>query len=271
MSYALANTMEAVDAGAVIVDATVQGMGRGPGNVRTVYVVMELSRRKQSHAKAVPLVTLVERDFAEMKRDFGWGSNLYYFQSANLAVHPTYVMELTKDGRYPPSQIVDTLEHLNEHGGAQFDRNRLVGITAGRTVSYTGSTDVAGWCAHRDVVIVGPGAEARTKKSEIEQFIKQHNVLAIGLGAFSAIDPALISAVAVCHPERAVLEASGLTALTCPVYAPGAMLAEHNISVRSLHDVGVVTGTGAFGGTATTLEIPRLLSAAYALALAAKG
>ncbi|NDF69387.1 MAG: tRNA-specific adenosine deaminase, partial [Actinobacteria bacterium] len=32
-------------AGAVIVDATVQGMGRGPGNVRTEYVVMELTRR----------------------------------------------------------------------------------------------------------------------------------------------------------------------------------------------------------------------------------
>jgi 4-hydroxy 2-oxovalerate aldolase len=89
MSYALANTMEAVDAGAVIVDATVQGMGRGPGNVRTEYVVMELTRRKQSHAKVAPLVTLVEHDFARMKRDFGWGSNLYYFQSANMAVHPT--------------------------------------------------------------------------------------------------------------------------------------------------------------------------------------
>ncbi|NBO80677.1 MAG: hypothetical protein EBV42_05420 [Actinobacteria bacterium] len=106
MSYALTNTMEAVDAGAVIVDATVQGMGRGPGNVRTEYVVMELARRGQSHAKVGPLVNLVERDFAEMKRNYGWGSNLYYFQSANLAVHPTYVMELTKDDRYSPSEIV---------------------------------------------------------------------------------------------------------------------------------------------------------------------
>jgi hypothetical protein len=43
MSYALANTMEAVNAGVVIADATVQGMGRGPGNVRTEYLVMELA------------------------------------------------------------------------------------------------------------------------------------------------------------------------------------------------------------------------------------
>ena len=69
--------------------------------------------------------------FTNLQRKHEWGSNLYYFLSANYGIHPTYVMELTKDGRYAPAQIVGALEHLNEHGGAQFDRNRLVGITAG--------------------------------------------------------------------------------------------------------------------------------------------
>ena len=46
---------------------------------------------------------------------------------------------------------------------------------------------------------------------------------------------------------------------------------EHNISVRNLNDVGVVTGAESFGGDSKTLHIPRLLSAAYALALAARG
>lgn len=68
MSYALANTIEAIDAGAVIVDSTIQGMGRGPGNVRTEYLVMELARRGLTNAAVQPLVNLVERDFADMKR-----------------------------------------------------------------------------------------------------------------------------------------------------------------------------------------------------------
>ena len=67
MSYALANTMQAIDAGAVIVDSTVQGMGRGPGNVRTEYVVMELAKRGLTEARVNPLVNLVENDFATMK------------------------------------------------------------------------------------------------------------------------------------------------------------------------------------------------------------
>ena len=35
MTYALSSTLAAVDAGATWVDATILGMGRGPGNVRT--------------------------------------------------------------------------------------------------------------------------------------------------------------------------------------------------------------------------------------------
>jgi 4-hydroxy 2-oxovalerate aldolase len=180
-------------------------------------------------------------------------------------------MELTKDGRYAPAQIVGALEHLNEHGGAQFDRNRLVGITAGRVVNYAGSFDASSWCAGKDVLIVGPGDEARTKKVELEQFIAQHQPIVIGLGAFSAINPALIDAVAICHPERAALEATAISQLQCPVFAPSALLNELDITTKQPRDVGVAISDAGFSLAPTQATLPRLLSAAYALALAAQG
>ncbi len=125
MSYALASTIEAIDAGAVIVDSTIQGMGRGPGNVRTEFLVMELTQRGQTRAVVQPLVNLVEQEFAELKKTFGWGSSLFYFQSANLSVHPTYVMELTKDEHYSPSEIFTVLNRLNKSGAKSFDLLRL--------------------------------------------------------------------------------------------------------------------------------------------------
>ena len=48
MTYALASTLAAVDAGATWADATVLGMGRGPGNVRTEYLAPELVRLGRS-------------------------------------------------------------------------------------------------------------------------------------------------------------------------------------------------------------------------------
>jgi len=271
MSYALANTIEAIDAGAVIVDSTIQGMGRGPGNVRTEYLVMELARRGLTDAIVQPLVNLVERDFADMKRHYGWGSSLYYFQSANLAVHPTYVMELTKDDRYSPSEIVLALDRLNEKGATSFDVRRLTEAVQGAPLKFAGGNQVDDWCTARDVLIVANGAEARNKRSEIEMFIRQHKPFVLGLNAHLPIDLSLVDAVAVCHPERAVLDATALSALDCEVVAPRELLESLNIKVKRHRDVGMKVTANSFGSDDLGVSIPEPLVIGYALALASAG
>jgi 4-hydroxy 2-oxovalerate aldolase len=148
---------------------------------------------------------------------------------------------------------------------------RLVGITAGRTANYTGSFDATDWCVGKDVLIIGPGDEARTNKEKLEAFIRKHKPTVIGLGASSAVDSSLIDAIAVCHPERAALEATALSQLTQPIFAPAKLLAELDIKVAQLRDVGIITTDGAFTLAGNQVGLPRLLSAAYALAIAAQG
>ena len=271
MSYALANTMEAIDAGAVIVDSTIQGMGRGPGNVRTEYLVMELARRGLTKASVQPLVNLVEHDFAELKRTYGWGSSLYYFQSANLAVHPTYVMELTKDDRYSPSEITTALDRLNERGATSFDVRRLTEAVQGEPLHFSGGRNVDDWCTARDVLIVANGPEARAKKSEIEMFIRQHQPFVLGLNAHLPIDMSLVDAVAVCHPERAMLDTSALAELNCEVVAPGELLASLGINVKRHRDVGMSVTPDGFTSVPSGVGIPDPLVIGYALALATEG
>jgi 4-hydroxy 2-oxovalerate aldolase len=267
MSYALANTMEAIDAGAVIVDSTIQGMGRGPGNVRTEYLVMELTRRGLTDATVQPLVNLVERDFADMKRHYGWGSSLYYFQSANLAVHPTYVMELTKDDRYSPSEIVLALDRLNEKGATSFDVRRLTEAVQGTPLKFAGSNQVDDWCTARDVLIVANGAEAHNKRSEIEMFIRQHKPFVLGLNAHLPIDLSLVDAVAVCHPERAVLDATALSALDCEVVAPRELLVSLNIKVKRHRDVGMRVVPQILDFDVSGALIPHPIVAAYVFSI----
>jgi 4-hydroxy 2-oxovalerate aldolase len=267
MSYALANTMEAIEAGAVIVDSTVQGMGRGPGNARTEYLVMELAQRGLTGASVQPLVNLVERDFAEMKRQYGWGSSLYYFRSANLAVHPTYVMELTKDDRYSPSEIVAALDRLNSRGATSFDIRRLTEAVQGAPLQFAGGRQVDDWCTARDVLIVANGPEARIKRSEIEMFIRQYRPFVLGLNAHLPIDLALVDAVAVCHPERAVLDASALAALDCEVVAPAELLASLNIKVKRHRDVACRVTANHFGFDDRGAQIPHPIVAAYAFSI----
>ncbi len=270
MTYALSSTLAAVDAGATWVDGTLLGMGRGPGNVRTEYLALELVRLGRSHVDVIPLVELVARQMTDLQREYGWGSNLYYFLSAMYGVHPTYIMELTKDGRYGAEEIVAALEALRSEGGGQFKRDRLTDVTSDRKVAYAGTHAAGGWCAGQDVLIVGPGPSARDKRADIESFIRRVRPTVIGLNGHPPIAAELIDVVAVCHPTRAAMDAHALDALDKPVFAPQAMLDELGVKVGNVRDVGVDVADG-FGLDSTSVRIPRLLVAAYALALAAAG
>ncbi|HVH52165.1 MAG TPA: aldolase catalytic domain-containing protein, partial [Gaiellaceae bacterium] len=151
MSYALANSMAALDAGATWVDGTILGMGRGPGNAKTESLVLELNQRGVGNYDLLPLVELVQDGFADLQREHGWGSNLFYFLSGTYGVHPTYVMELLKDGRYSSFEIVHALEGLRDEGGTKYGRDQLTSVISGSNRSYAGSFAVTGWAEGKDI------------------------------------------------------------------------------------------------------------------------
>jgi 4-hydroxy 2-oxovalerate aldolase len=137
-ALAMANTLAAIDAGVTWVDGTIRGMGRGPGNARTEYLAVELTRRGLIDVDLTPLIPVVEEDFAALHREFEWGTNLHYMLSGTHGVHPTYVQRMIADPRFSPSQITDTIERLGAQGGSNFrsrssGRRHLRGVDGVRT------------------------------------------------------------------------------------------------------------------------------------------
>jgi 4-hydroxy 2-oxovalerate aldolase len=269
MSYALANALAAVDAGATWVDGTILGMGRGPGNAKTENLVLELTARGLGEYELLPLVELVEDGFAELQREHGWGSNLFYFLSGTYGVHPTYVMELMKDGRYGSFEIVHALEGLRDEGGRKYGEERLTSVTSGSDRAYGGTFDVTGWAEGKDVLLVGPGPQGHEKRADVEEFVRAHRPKVIGINAHAPIAPELLDAVAVCHPIMAVMDAHALKELGRPIFAPAEFLHSLGVDPDNVLDLGLTVSPGKFRTGTTSVVVPQLLVAAYALAIAA--
>jgi 4-hydroxy 2-oxovalerate aldolase len=90
-SNALDNTLEAVDIGIDWVDSTMLGMGRGPGNTETEYLLYELNKRGFGEFNLEPIYELSLRYFHKLKEQYKWGPSLLYFLTAEYSIHPTYV------------------------------------------------------------------------------------------------------------------------------------------------------------------------------------
>ena len=86
---ALANSLAARDAGVTYIDSTMSGMGRGAGNAKTEYLLVELMRRNAGRYFPDALFPLVLQDFHKLQLKHQWGPNIYYYLSAIHGIHPT--------------------------------------------------------------------------------------------------------------------------------------------------------------------------------------
>jgi 4-hydroxy 2-oxovalerate aldolase len=275
MGLALSNTLAAIDAGATWLDATVTGMGRGPGNARTEELALELAERRPGRAVSFSaLMDLVARDFGPMKAACGWGTNPFYYLSGKYGIHPTYLQEMLADPRFSTDDVLAVIDHLRDAGGTKFDAGVMVGARHGRDSGDAGDWAPAGMLAGRPVLILGNGASVARHGKGLEAFIADRNPVTLGLNTMAAIDPGLIDLRLACHPLRIMADAGEHADQPQPLVTPTAALADDvraELGGKALRNFGLRVAPGAFEVSDTGCAIPARLVGAYALALAIAG
>jgi 4-hydroxy 2-oxovalerate aldolase len=276
MGLALANTLAAIDAGATWVDATVSGMGRGPGNARTEELALELAERRPARPVSLSgLVDLVVQEFGPMKAECGWGTNPFYYLSGKYGLHPTYIQEMLADRRFGTDDILAVIDHLRHVGGKKYDHGTLHGARNRNEIEDPGEWSPRALVAGRPVLILGNGASVTRHRAVIEQFIDRTGPVVIGLNALSAINPDNIDLRLACHPMRLVADQDQHAAQSQPLVTPVANLPKGVRdglgATKTLFNYGLRVKEGSFEPLDTGCVLPSRLVGAYALALAVSG
>lgn len=119
LSLAFANTLAAIDAGCEIVDATVMGMGRGAGNLKTELLLTYLAKSDKgiNLNKVVDLRSMFESLHAE----YHWGTNLPYMISGVNSLPQKEIMAMLSQRRYSVASIVRKLQNrLKKQNGQPY-------------------------------------------------------------------------------------------------------------------------------------------------------
>jgi 4-hydroxy 2-oxovalerate aldolase len=266
----MANTLAAIDAGVTWVDGTIRGMGRGPGNARTEYLAVELTRRGLIDVDLTPLIPVVEEDFAALHREFEWGTNLHYMLSGTHGVHPTYVQRMIADPRFSPGQIISTIEGLGVRGGSSFDLDRAADDVSSESGSSTGSWNASEWCSGRSVLVIGPGSTVVDRRSDLEHVIRSNELIVLNLNLRPLVDSELIDAYVACNPVRARLDRDEVAGHDARVMAPSGNMGDV-LDGLQVDDWGMSVKPGQFEVSGAGCVVPSGVVAGYAIALAAAG
>lgn len=110
IQLAYANSLEAINAGVDIIDATITGMGRGAGNLSTELICSYKAANDNIELDYTNLVELVDK-FNELKGKFGWGTSLPYMISGFNKLPQGEVMDLISLKRFSTTNIVKIIEN----------------------------------------------------------------------------------------------------------------------------------------------------------------
>lgn len=274
MGLALSNTLQALQDGVTWLDATVTGMGRGPGNSRTEELVIEIAQARNKSINMVPLMRVINKYFQPLKNKCGWGSNPYYYLSGKYGIHPTYIQEMLSDSRYSEEDVLSAIEYLKQTGGKKFSTNNLELSRQFYQAEPTGSWNPKTLFEGRDVLLLGTGPSVAEHRTAIERYIRKHNPIVVALNTRSAVEQSLIDVRVACHPTRLLADCEVHTQLPQPLIVPASMLPQDVSSVlkdKQLFDYGlsITSNTFEFGDYYSGL--PSSLVICYALAAITAG
>jgi 4-hydroxy 2-oxovalerate aldolase len=274
MGEALANSVAAVEAGVTWVDGTVTGMGRGPGNVKTEYLVLALEAQRSSTSNITPLLGVIRKHFQPMQAHYGWGSNPYYYLAGKHSIHPSYIQEMLGDSRYSEEDILAVIDHLKTEGGKKFNLTTLEAARHFFRGEPRGSWIPADMIKGRDVLILGTGPGVQAHRPALESFIRQKMPFVIALNTQKSLDDELIDVRAACHPVRLLADCDEHARLPQPLATPASMLpadVQAALAGKQLLDFGLSVQPGAFAFHQNFAQLPTSLVIAYALAIATSG
>ncbi len=128
LQLALANSLEAIEAGVDILDGSVFGMGRGAGNLFTEVMLGYLETLEPDRFNLLPVLQFADLYMEDLKRRHSWGYSLPQLLSGLLRCHPSYPTNLLKEKAYTADDIHQMLKQLGEAHKPRFHAPSLEAI-----------------------------------------------------------------------------------------------------------------------------------------------
>jgi 4-hydroxy 2-oxovalerate aldolase len=274
LGMAVANTLRAIDEGVSWIDSTVTGMGRGPGNAQTEYLLIERRETEGVEINIIPILELIKKYFREMQYVCGWGKSPYYYMAGKMGIHPTNIQEMLGDTRYGEAEIISVIEQLAKSGGKKFNSEIL---KKGREVlegNSNGKWNPSKLIEGRTVLILGGGDTVKAHREAIERYIKNNNIFVIALNAQNNIENALVNLRAASYPVRILADCRKYSSLSNPLVIPKSRLTDETIKLlinTEIYDFGLEIKKNTFEFKETSAICPSILVISYALAVATSG
>jgi 4-hydroxy 2-oxovalerate aldolase len=268
---ALVNTLTAAANGVEWQDSTFMGMGRGPGNSRTELLWLETQGEDIDFQGMLVGQEFIFRRMAELKKEFAWGTDPYYYLAGNKKIHPTFVQNLHGDESLSEFDKIGAIKNLSNSNSLKFSEALLDQALMQMTRVPQGDWNPSENISNVEILILANSSSLQKHSNAVELFIERHRPYVLALNWNDFIDPNLIDSYISCHPHKVLGSIERAKSREIPIITPVALLTNnsaHNADNPQVRNYGVQVVKGSLVDKGNYCEIPNMTSIAYALAVA---
>lgn len=185
LSYSLAQEFIAMKASTrqCVIDASMLGMGRAPGNLCMELIMDYMNKTQAGIYNTNPVLDGIDDHIARLKSIEPWGYSTAYALSAKFNLHRNYAEFLLGKGRLRAKQINQILASIANEKKTAYDeayaeelyqKFQNHEIEDGRLAD-----ELKGKIAGRKILILAPGSTIMKDKDKIKDFIERENPVII--------------------------------------------------------------------------------------------
>ncbi len=273
LGKAVSNSISAIENGVTWIDSTITGMGRGPGNSETEYILIEMSKFSKKKYNLLPLTKIIKNYFEPLKLRYKWGPNTFYYLAGKHGIHPTYIQEMLTI-KMDEIEILEAIKQLKVKDGNKYDVNLVKSEFQKPIKLEKGSWSPKIKLKNKEVLLLSSGPKLNEYKKEIEKFIIRKKPYVIALNTHVKINKKLINLHVACNPLKLMADAEQYKNISSPLVVPASLLS-HKVKEKlkkiKILNFGIGLKDGEFKFYSTCSHIPKLYTVAYALSIAASG
>lgn len=169
----------------VILDATLNGMGKCAGNLNTELIADYLNRKKNYDYNLDKILDTIDRYLEPLKQKYDWGYSIPAFMAGIYKSHPNNIIYLTSKYRLNSKDIKYIISGIDESTRQRYDYDNIQRIyreyNENRYDDIESIKKLKKELEGKEVLVIAPGRTVTTHKNDILNFIRHKNPIVISV------------------------------------------------------------------------------------------
>ncbi|WP_035214647.1 aldolase catalytic domain-containing protein [Desulfitobacterium hafniense] len=194
LAFSLAQTfIENISSRDFVIDASLLGMGRVPGNLCMELIMDYLNDIGGERYNTSYALDAIEDHILKIRAKIAWGYSTEYYLSAKYNLHRNYAEYLLDKGKLTAKNIDHILSQIDKSKKTAFDANYVEKLYLNyqdrKVDDIQTIRNLKEKIGDKSVLILAPGKSLNTEKKKVDQYIKENAPYIFSANFFSESFP----------------------------------------------------------------------------------